>query len=197
MASTAAQVESVRKNLLKLPIGDGLETDVSLSAQQEIKSMKVVLGEFVDAEMHCVSAQTTPAQIERDLSAFVHAFHLPSGVLSNEQIPADFGKYGFELWFDVKTISEQRLVAISASFSIECGTDSMLFIFAPDGDSWKEVLRWQSQPYKTVAGAIQAFAYGISPARRVRSMVRGSSQHHAVVKFNLVIDSLCSTLGHR
>lgn len=163
VATTAAQVESARKDLLKLPIGDGLETDVSQAAQEEIKSLKDALGGFIDAYMGCVSAQPVPAQIEKDLSKRVHAFRLPPGPMSKDQIPPDFGKYGFELWFGAKTTSEQRLVAVTAGFSIECGSDTMLLIFAPDGDSWKEVLRWQSEPYKTVAAAFEAFDYGISP----------------------------------
>jgi len=36
-------------------------------------------------------------------------------------------------------------------------------VFAPVEKSWTEVVRWQSQPYKTVAGAFQAFNFGISP----------------------------------
>jgi hypothetical protein len=64
----------------------------------------------------------------------------------------------------VQTTPEQKLIAVKAGFDIACGSDTMLLVFAPEGDSWKEVLRWQSQPYKTVAGAFEAFDYGISPS---------------------------------
>jgi hypothetical protein len=37
-------------------------------------------------------------------------------------------------------------------------------LFAPDRDSWKEVLRWQKGPYQTVAGGTLAFDYGVSPS---------------------------------
>jgi len=55
-----------------------------------------------------------------------------------------------------------RLVGVTADFSIECGGDTVLLIFAPDNGSWKEVLRWQKKPYATVAGGTMAFSYGVS-----------------------------------
>jgi len=162
VTATAAQVGAARKALLGLPVGD-FQTDVSLAARHTIQSMQSAIGKFVGAYMACVAAQPDPARIQKELSDQSHALRLPAGNMSNDQIPPDLGKYGFELWFDVKSTPEQRLIAVKAGFDIACGSDTMLTVFAPEGDSWKEVLRWQSQPYKTVAGAFEAFDYGISP----------------------------------
>jgi hypothetical protein len=161
---TAAQVHSARKRLLDLPIGDGLETNVSPAAQQDITFMKDALSLFVNAYMRCVSNKPDSAKIQQELSTLSDAFEMPRGrVIPNGQLPPDFGKYGFELSFEVKVIENPRLVGVTANFSIECGGDTVLLIFAPDNESWKEVLRWQKKPYATVDGGTLAFDYGISP----------------------------------
>lgn len=161
---TAAQVDAVRKRLLELPIDNGLQPDVSPVAQHAIAAMKDALGEFVNAYLHCVSGQPVATNIEKELSTLGHAFEMPSGSIRTENIPPDFGKFGFELSFKAKTFENPRLLGVTANFSIECGGDTVLFIFAPNNDSWKEVLRWQKKPYATVAGGTLAFDYGISPS---------------------------------
>jgi hypothetical protein len=126
--------------------------------------MKSSLGRFVAAYMNCVATPADPARIQGELSERVHAFQLPPGRLSNGRLPPDFGKYGSELWFEVKVAPEQRLIALKAGFSIACGSDSMLIVFAPGKNSWREVVRWQSQPYETIAGAFEGLNFGISPS---------------------------------
>jgi hypothetical protein len=160
---TAAQVDLVRKNLLELPIGDGLHTDVSPLAQHTIASMKSALGDLIRAYLRCVSLQPDPAKIKSDLSALGHAFEMPSGTISNEDIPPDFGKFGFELSFQTMLFEKPRLLGVAANFSIKCGNDTVLLIFSPGTQSWKEVLHWQKKLYATVAGGTLAFDYGISP----------------------------------
>jgi len=125
--------------------------------------MKSALGDFITAYLQCVSLQPDPARVKSDLSALGHAFEMPSGHISKENIPPDFGKFGFELSFQTKLFEKPRLLAVTANFSIECGGDTVLLIFSPSTESWKEVLRWQKKPYATVAGGTLAFDYGISP----------------------------------
>lgn len=161
---TAAQVDLARKALLSLPVGDGLQTDVSPEAQQRISSMKRRLGDFAGAYMRCLSADSDPKKIERDLSALTHAFNLGSRIYGPDELPKEAGNYGFQLRFDVKTrAAEPRVVGVAADFQIECGWDAMLLVFARERGSWKEVFRWQSKPYAAVDGAFGAFGYAISP----------------------------------
>ena len=164
VASTAKQVQLARKNLLSLPIGDGLQTDVSPAAQQAVASMKNAVSEFVRSYMRCAPARLDDAAVERSLSTLVGGYELPRGqVISNDHLPPDFGKYGFELYFGVRQTENPRIVSITADFSIECGGDTVLLIFSPKDGSWSEVLHWQTKPYTTVAGGTMAFDYGISP----------------------------------
>jgi hypothetical protein len=162
--SAAEQVRSARKNLLALPVGDGLQTDVSPVAQEAIASMKNSVSEFVRSYMRCAPAQFDTAAAEKNLMTLVGGYQMPSGeVISNDHLPPDFGKYGFELYFGVRQSQSPRLVSITADFSIECGGDTVLLIFAPKDGSWSEALHWQTKPYNTVAGGTMAFDYGISP----------------------------------
>jgi hypothetical protein len=161
---TATQVDLVRKGLLQLPIGDGLQTDVSPAAQQAIAAMKAALGNFISTYALCVPTQPDASKINNDLSALGHAYEMPTGAIPVEKIPPDFGKYGFELWFEVRVFENPSLLGITAEFSIECGHDTVLLVFAPHGGSWKEVLRWQKKSYASVDGGTMAFGYGVSPA---------------------------------
>jgi hypothetical protein len=162
-SAAAGKLQAARAALLALPVGDGLETGVSPEGQKAISAMKESLGEFVNAYLRCAPTSPDTGRVRRELSESAHAFRLPNGVTSNKDLPPDFGKYGFELWFGVQSAHDNRLLSITATFSIECGTDAVLFIFSRDGGSWHEALRWQSRPYASIKDAFGSFGSGISP----------------------------------
>src|SRR5579871_58991 len=159
----AAQVNLIREGLLQLPIGDGLSTDVSPAAQQTVAAMKAALGDLIRAYALCIPARPDAEQINQELSDFGRAYQMPSDVIPVEKIPPDFGKFGFELWFETKVFENPSLLGITAEFSIECGHDTVLILFARSGALWKEVLQWQKKPYVSVDGGTMAFGYGVSP----------------------------------
>lgn len=163
----AAEVQDSRQRLLALPIGDGLDTDVSADAQKAILQMKERLNEFIVSYMRCVPTLSPPdaAKIEKELSTLGHAFSAPPGPIDLKDIPKDAYNYGYQLSFEVRSTPDTRhLVSITADFQIECGSDAMLLIFSPTASGWHEVLRWQSQPYNEVSGAFGSFGYAISPS---------------------------------
>lgn len=166
LTNAAKPVHAARKSLLSLPIGENNETDVSPAAQQTIISMKDALSSFIRAFMRCAPLQPESSVIQTELFKLGDAFELKlpeSRVIPNDQLPPDFGKYGFQLTYRVRLIEDPRLVAITAEFSIACGADTVLLIFAPKDNAWEEVLHWQRKPYDTVAGGTMAFGYDISP----------------------------------
>jgi hypothetical protein len=151
----AAQVIGARQSLLALPLDDGWQTDVSRDARHAIAAMKARLGDFVTAYLRCAPAAPDPEALERELSTLAHG---------KDALPKAANGYGAVLEFGVKRpADEPRLLTVTASFSIVCGSDAMLFVFAHDNGAWHEVLRWQSKPYRTVAGAFWSFGYAISP----------------------------------
>jgi hypothetical protein len=164
ISRTAEQVDLARKALLSLPVGDGLQNDVSPEAQQTIGLMKRRLGDFVGAYMRCLPAAADSKTIDRDLSGLTHALYLGSRIYGPGELPKEAGNYGFQLRFDVKTRpGAPSAVGVAADFQIECGWDAMLLVFVRKRGSWTEVLRWQSKPYAAVDGAFEAFGYAISP----------------------------------
>jgi len=164
VARTAQQVQIERAQLLALPIGDGIQTEVSASAQKSIASMKADLDDFMVAYMHCAGANPQPNEIQKELSERAHAFALKKRSYAVGELPKDASNYGFQLQFDVRRATpDSPLIGIAATFQIECGSDAILAVFGQENGSWNEVLRCTSKPYKTVAGALWAFDYGISP----------------------------------
>jgi hypothetical protein len=122
-SAATRQVQTSRTTLLTLPIGNGMQTDVSPEGQHAISAMKESLGNFVNAYMRCAPLNADTERIKRELSESAHAFMLPAGPMTKEETPPDLGKYGFELWFDVQSAQGNRLVSITATFDIECGSD--------------------------------------------------------------------------
>jgi hypothetical protein len=163
ISAAAAQVQAGRKALLALPIGDDRQTDVSPEAQQKISNIKENLGALADAYMLCAPPTADTQVIQRELSELVKAFKLPDGPMTKDEVPPDLGKYGFQLWFDVRLTQHPKLISVTAVFDIECGSDTVLFVFEPEGGSWREVLRWQSKPYETISDAFWSFDHAISP----------------------------------
>jgi hypothetical protein len=132
------------------------------TTSEAIERMKDSLDELALAYMHCVPVpkRLDPKRISRDL---LDAISLASGRPGHDSA----GRYGSELRFEVRVTPDQRrLVSITATFDIECASDTILHIFAPTRSQWVEVVRWQSAPYKEVSGAFSMFQYGISSPDR-------------------------------
>ena len=130
--------------------------------------MQGALNEFIVAYMACLSVAKEPnvSTIGSDLSRLGNAFALERGrSYSSDELPANFANYGFELSFEVRAMPGPKpRIGITAEFSIECGSDTVLWVFSPESEGWREVLRWESPPYDTVAGAFWVFEYSMSPA---------------------------------
>jgi hypothetical protein len=154
----AAQVEAARQKLRVLPIGGEGPHDLSPTGRHLIEVMKARLGDLLDAYMRCAAEAPDPAAMERDLSSLV-----PATIVEGDPAKNVAG-YGQRPSFAVRAASRgARLIGITATFQIECGTDTALFVFARDTAGWKEALRWQSRSYKSIAGAFWSFDYVISP----------------------------------
>jgi hypothetical protein len=82
----------------------------------------------------------------------------------NSLLKETVNQYGHETWFNVQFASDQRrLLSITSTFTIACGTDSLLLIFQPENRRWREVLKWQSSPYHRAFGALNELHYVVSP----------------------------------
>jgi hypothetical protein len=158
----AAAAKSASQTLLKIPDSD-METNVSNAMRKSIVLTKKRLDDLVTSYMKCVPPQSPDAgKIEKDLSDIARKFQETAD--TGDENASDEEKTEFESWFNVQiTKDARRLVSIEAIIPIPCGSDSMLLVFAPSGETWKKVLRWQSQPYDTIGKAFWFFDYAISP----------------------------------
>jgi hypothetical protein len=151
------QVKAARQVLAELPIdADAPPTELGPQAQASITMMKARLGDFLDAYMRCARMDLDADEVARDLAQWL------AGPVPASDAPV---RYGSHLTFAAqRPVNQPDLLAVTAEFAIECGTDTVLFLFAPEGGEWKEVLRWQSPPYPEINGAFASFGYEISPS---------------------------------
>lgn len=148
-------LDAARADLQALPFGDGMETNESPHAQSAITAMKARLGQFVSAYMACAPASVSPKAAQAGLTRLARA---PKDQKEGS-LPERFGS---ELNFAVRA-QPNGLLGVTAEFDLECGVDTVLMIFAPDAGTWREVLRAQAPPYKSVADAWADFNYAVSP----------------------------------
>lgn len=141
---------------MALPAGDAIETDLTPRARRAVVLMKARLGELIVASMRCAAVDVVPAAVASGLSA--------QSLAADRRAGADGTNDQFRPSFAVRAIESPRVVAITAKIQMACGSDAMLHLFAQDaGGAGKEVLRWQSAAYDTIAGAFEAFDYRLSP----------------------------------
>jgi hypothetical protein len=161
LTQAVVDVAATRAMLRSVPIVEGEETQIPEQAQRGLDRLKDGLGALVADYMSCVatSQMPVPAQIENALSALVR-----DNVDADGTDPTNNSQYGSSLSFKVELGADnRRLVSIVTRFGIQCGSDAMLSVFAPEHERWDEKLRWHSGPYSEVSGAFEAFQYAISP----------------------------------
>ncbi len=134
---------------MALPLGEEGDPRVPPIARQNILEIKNRIASLADDYMACQPSDPDAKRISEALTVLVP----PS--------PSDENKFASGLTFEATATG--RLISITASFGIKCGEDTILLIFAPNENSWKEVLRWQAPPYKDVSGAFWSFHHKISP----------------------------------
>lgn len=152
------RVDTAQKNMAALPAQD-MVTDISPEAQRAIAALKAGLGDLVSAYMRCAPSEPDPKRIEQELLGLARG-GAPVKPATEEVDPGD-------VQFEARTSpGKPALIGITADFPVQCGSDAVLSVFAPDGASWGEVLRWQSKPYAQVSGAFGSFEYAISSRDR-------------------------------
>ncbi len=135
--------------MLALPVGDGMDTDVSPRARTAIATLKARLADLVTREVTC---HADPKAIAARLSS----------LFPPAKNTAD-ARYASTVAFEMSRHGPDK-IGIVATFSIACGEDAMLMLFQHTPDhGWHEAMRLQSKPYDTVAGGYWSFDYRVSP----------------------------------
>ena len=155
----ATAIKSARRKLLKLPI-NRLDDRLSPRAISSIGEMKTTIQRLVNAYVASLPTNALPDinKIERALKRRVRIANTSATTVANNI------HYGSEVWFEVRIAKDaRRLLSIKSSFSIQCGSDSILQIFEPSETGWRQVINWQSRPYSEIYGALNSFQFTISP----------------------------------
>jgi hypothetical protein len=128
-------VEPARRALEAALPKDDHETDVPARERAAIAAMKVRLGAYVAATFACAAPEGDAKALRKTLAAGAP-----------------------KLDFAVRRVAP-GLTAVTAGFPIQCGSDTMLWVFAQG----HAVLRAQSAPYTRVSGAWDMFDYAVAP----------------------------------
>jgi hypothetical protein len=156
-ARDAAQVAALRTSLRATPQRDSPDTDVTPGVQALISQLKSALAQAVRDTLVCSATSESPAALQARFAALLKAN--PPQPVENSVSNGDprYQEYlSFEwssnLLVKVRTFSP-TLLGVQLSFRIPYSQDTMLLLYARDGDHWHEALRWQAQPYSDVGDA--------------------------------------------
>jgi len=160
LQNAAANAARLRK-ALRAQVTGTMETDVPPAVQNQLVQFKNALASVVEAGLACQSPSATPTRIQDALARSLRANGPdPSDAeylaKSNQDEAAD--EYGTTLKVRANWQSTTpHLLAIEVALGIECGEDTMLFLFEPTERNWTERLRWQAPKYSKVGDAFGDF----------------------------------------
>lgn len=169
-ARDAARVAALRATLRATPQRDSPDTDVTPGVQALISQLKSALAQAVQDTFACSTGSESSAALQEKLAALLKANPpQPAGNSVSRGDPRYSEFLSFEwssnLLVNVSTFAP-ALLAVQLSFHIPYSQDTMLLVYGRDGDRWREMLRWQAQPYGDVGGAFgdEFFAALLSPS---------------------------------
>jgi hypothetical protein len=165
----AGQVHERQNELLRQKINE-MDTTVPPALKPQIHALKDALADAVDDGMRCAAVGESAAVTEAALAKLLGANQPDKPVAPSTPSAGSFdnqqdGTYGAMLKVAVaapQNAAQMRVVTVG--FGIECGDDTMLFVYEPRPAGWRRTLRWQSDAYDEVSGAFGDFLmYAVLP----------------------------------
>jgi len=155
LAATARQLQAIH------PPED---TDVPPAARSLMTAWKKDLRDFIGRELNAGPYRSAPAErIRADLKAALAR----EGVPVNRASPGPEGPYGWIADLDVRRpAGHDRLVAVTVTQEISCGSDASLYLFQQDDQGWRLAFALEANGYEQVNGGLGAFQFGVSPPDR-------------------------------
>lgn len=141
-----------------------MSTDVPELTRTRLSGLKDALAALVEATMHCTPAGADAAVIQAQLAKVMGA---------NQPAVKNAPAFGAGLKVAVAApANAPQLRAVTVSYGIECGDDSMLLLYEPGPNGWKRTMRWQSPEYSQISGAFgDFFEYAVVPGTPVKVAV--------------------------
>jgi hypothetical protein len=161
----ATDVRSSRQRLLATKIADDPDTSVSPGPQKEIHRLKDALSAAISAYLRCEEGDSVDLKAMETNLLGMMAVDEPKSTQPSEANQNDDSGYGKDLQIVIShPATEPKLIAVTMSFGMECGSDSLLLIYERKANAWQESLRWQSGDYSKISGAFgDLFEYVVLP----------------------------------
>jgi hypothetical protein len=153
LAATARQLQAIHP---------AEEWDVPPAARSLMAAWKQQIRDFIGRELNGGPYQSAPAErIRADLKAALVREGVPA---SREPSPGAEGPYGWIGDVDVRRPEgHDRLLAVTVTQDISCGSDASLYLFQWERGSWQLAFALESNGYEQVNGGLGSFQFGVSP----------------------------------
>jgi hypothetical protein len=141
-----------------------MSTEVPELMRSQLSGLKNALAATVEAQMHCTPAGADAATIQAQLAKLMGA---------NQPAAKNAPAYGSGVNVAVAApANAPQLRAVTVSYSIECGDDSLLLLYEPGQNGWRRIIKWQSPEYATISDAFgDFFQYAVVPGTPVKVAV--------------------------
>lgn len=153
LAATARQLQAIRPPE---------EQDVPPAARSLMTAWKQQIRDFIGRELNGGPYQNATAErISDHLKAALAQEGVP---VSREPSPGTEGPYGWIGGLEVRRpAGHERLLAVTVTQEISCGSDASLYLFRQDEQGWHLAFALESNGYEQVSGGLGSFQFGVSP----------------------------------
>jgi len=148
----AAKLHTAQVNALAF-VAAPMDSGVPAELAPKLNHLKTAMAEATDAELECESLTAPTTQIGVRLNSFLRkaapGIQIPKKPKFDDDDDDSFkpvkGQYGNEIKAKVTAVSESpRLLEVTLSSDVTCGTDSQLLIYEEKDGYWRRALRWSS-----------------------------------------------------
>jgi len=138
------------------------ERDVPPAARSLMTAWKQQIRDFIGRELNGGPYQTATAErISDHLKAALAREGVP---VRREPSPGTEGPYGWIGDLEVRRpAGHDRLLAVTVTQEISCGSDASLYLFQQDEQGWHLAFALESNGYEQVSGGLGSFQFGVSP----------------------------------
>jgi hypothetical protein len=153
LAATARQLQAIH------PLE---ERDVPPAARSLMTAWKQQIRDFIGRELNGGPYRNATAErIHDHLKAALAQEGVP---VRREPSPGTEGPYGWIGDLEVqRPAGHGRLLAVTVTQEISCGSDASLYLFQQDEQGWHLAFALESNGYEQVSGGLGSFQFGVSP----------------------------------
>lgn len=153
LAATARQLQAIHP---------AEERDVPPAARSLMTAWKQQIRDFIGRELNGGPYRNATAErIRNHLKAALAQEGVP---VRSEPSPGTEGPYGWIGDLEVRRpTGHDRLLAVTVTQDISCGSDSSLYLFRQDEQGWHLAFALESNGYEQVNGGLGSFRFGVSP----------------------------------